>query len=464
LYWIKRTAFEWENGGNVPDSHLALEVIQFLRSRGHKAFLVGGCVRDRLLGGSPKDYDVATDASPAQILTYYPEADRVGAHFGVVLVSDGAGSQVEVATFRSDDDYRDGRHPERVRFESDPRKDALRRDFTINALFEDPFSGEILDFVGGHRDLEHRIIRAIGDPEQRFREDHLRLIRAARFAARLDFEIEPATFEAIRKLAPLAADVAAERTRAELVRILTEGHPRRGIELLDRTGLLSVVLPEVVALKGVRQPPEYHPEGDVWVHTMMMLDLLERPSATLAMAVLLHDIGKPATFRIAERIRFDGHAEKGVEIAAGILARLRFSQKESEQILALIANHMRFKDIRQMRQSTLKRFLRLPGFDEHLELHRIDCMASHGGLDCWRFAKDSLAAPEEELHPPRLLTGQDLIEAGYTPGPAFGRALEEVETAQLEGAVRTKEEALALARKTFEPEAIESEPERKDLK
>jgi len=444
----------------VPGSALALEVVQFLRLRGHKAYLVGGCVRDRLLGGSPKDYDVATDASPAQVLTYYPKSDQVGANFGVVLISDGARNQVEVATFRSDDDYRDGRRPERVKFESDPRQDALRRDFTINALFEDPFSGEVLDYVGGQRDLEDRIIRAIGDPERRFREDHLRLLRAVRFAARLDFEIEPATFEAMRKLAPLAADVAAERTRVELVRILTEGHPRRGMELLDRTGLLVIVLPEVAALKGVEQPPEYHPEGDVWVHTLMMLDLLEHPSATLAMGVLLHDVGKPATFRIAERIRFDGHAEKGVEIAAGILERLRYSREDSEQILALIANHMRFKDIRQMRQSTLKRFLRLPEFAEHLELHRIDCMASHGGLDCWRFARKSMdTVPEAELRPPRLLTGRDLIDEGYKPGPAFGRALEEVETAQLEGTVRNKEEALAVARKTLEPETLESKSE-----
>ncbi|HEX6545858.1 MAG TPA: CCA tRNA nucleotidyltransferase [Bryobacteraceae bacterium] len=435
----------------MPGSALALEVIQFLRVRGHKAYLVGGCVRDRLLGGSPKDYDVATDASPAQVLTYYPKADRVGAHFGVVLISNGMGHQVEVATFRSDDEYRDGRRPERVTFETDPRQDALRRDFTVNALFEDPFSGEVLDYVGGQRDLEDRVIRAIGDPERRFREDHLRLMRAVRFAARLDFEIEPATFEAMQHLAPLAADVAAERTRAELVRILTEGHPRRGIELLDKTGLLAVVLPEIAALKGVQQPAEYHPEGDVWVHTMMMLDLLEHPSTTLAMGVLLHDIGKPATFRIAERIRFDGHAEKGVEIAAGILNRLRFSREDSEQILSLIGNHMRFKDVRQMRQSTLKRFLRLPDFNEHLELHRVDCMASHGGLDCWRFARESMeTVSEEELRPPRLLTGRDLIDEGYKPGPAFGRVLEEVETAQLEGTIHSKEEALAVARKTLE--------------
>jgi poly(A) polymerase len=434
----------------TPISLLALEIIRLLHSKGRLAYLVGGCVRDRLLGQNPKDYDVATDATPDEILEYYPEANPVGSHFGVVLVRDEAGDAVEVATFRSDQDYRDGRRPDRVRFETDPRQDVIRRDFTINALLEDPLTGQLLDYVGGRADLQNRIIRAIGDPEQRFQEDHLRLLRAVRFAARLHFEIEPATFEAIRKLAPLAADVSAERVRTEVVRILTEGHPRRGMELLEQTGLLDVVLPEVAALKGVEQPPEYHPEGDVWIHTLMMLDLLDHPSETLALGVLLHDIGKPATFRVAERIRFDGHAEKGVEIASEILERLRFSRNESDQILSLVANHMRFKDAPRMRQSTLKRFLRLPEFEQHLELHRVDCLASHGGLDNWRFVRESLAeVGEEELHPPRLLNGRDLIAAGYKPGPRFGKALEEVETAQLEGLVHDKEEALALARKTL---------------
>ncbi len=427
---------------------LSLEIIQFLQSKGHKAYLVGGCVRDRLLGRNPKDYDVATDARPEQILAYYPESDRVGAQFGVVLVRGPDGAQVEVATFRSDRGYTDGRRPDHVEFESDPEQDVIRRDFTINALLENPVTGEVLDYVGGQEDLRKGIIRAIGIPELRFREDHLRMVRAVRFAARLNFEIEPATLEGIRALAALAEDVAGERVRGELIRILTEGHARRGMELLDESGLLRVLLPEVKALQGVAQPPEYHPEGDVWVHTLLMVDKLDRPSATLAMGALLHDIGKPATFRVADRIRFDGHAEAGVEIARGILERLRFSRNETDQILALISNHMRFKDVPRMRQSTLKRFLRLPDFEEHLELHRVDCLASHGDLSIWQFARESLAAlGEDELRPNRLLTGHDLIAAGYRPGPELGRALEEVETAQLEGLIHTKDEALAFAKK-----------------
>jgi putative nucleotidyltransferase with HDIG domain len=434
----------------VSASSLALEIIHLLQSKGHTAYLVGGCVRDRLLGKNPKDYDVATDARPEEIIGYYPESDRVGAHFGVVLVHDWEGAQVEVATFRSDRSYTDGRRPDQVEFEIDPRQDVIRRDFTINALLENPATGEVLDYVGGQRDLRNAIVRAIGVPELRFREDHLRMLRAIRFAARLNFEIEPATLEAIRELAALAEDVAGERVRGELIRILMEGHPGRGMELLDQSGLLNVLLPEVKAMQGVAQPPEYHPEGDVWVHTLMMLDKLDHPSATLAMGVLLHDIGKPSTFRIADRIRFDGHAEAGVEIARGILERLRFSRNETEQILALISNHMRFKDVPRMRQSTLKRFLRLPDFDEHLELHRVDCLASHGDLGVWRFARESLSAlTEDELRPKRLVTGRDLIEAGYRPGPALGKALEEVETAQLEGLIHTRDEALTLAKKAL---------------
>jgi poly(A) polymerase len=418
--------------------------------------MVGGCVRDRLMGNQPKDYDIATDARPEQVLGYFPRSDRVGAHFGVVLVHDEGGDQVEVATFRSDFSYRDGRRPEYVKFETDPREDAMRRDFTVNALFEDPMTGEVLDYVGGREDLAAHIIRAIGDPERRFREDHLRMLRAVRFAARLQFSIDPATLAAIRKLAPLVSDVSAERVRGELVRILTEGHPRRGMELLDEAGLLAVILPEVKALQGVEQPPQYHPEGDVWTHTLMMLDLVEAPSPTLAMGVLLHDIGKPPTFRLAERIRFDGHVEAGVKIARGILDRLRFSRAETDDVLALIANHMRFKDIMHMKPSTLKRFLRLPDFDEHLELHRVDCLASNGNLSGWEYAKSQLTnLPAEELRPPRLLTGKDLIAAGYRPGPELGKALEAVETAQLDGQIRTKEEALEIAKRAMEDGAIQ---------
>lgn len=403
------------------------------------------------MGTPPKDYDVATDARPEQVLEYFPRSDRVGAHFGVVLIHDEAGGQVEVATFRSDFSYSDGRRPDRVAFETEPKEDALRRDFTINALFEDPTTGEVLDYAGGREDLHSGTIRAIGDAERRFLEDHLRMLRAVRFAARLRFSIEPATLAAIRNLAELASDISAERVRGELIRILTEGQAKRGMELLEETGLLRVILPEVKALQGVEQPPHYHPEGDVWTHTLMMLDLVERPSPALAMGILLHDIGKPATFRVAERIRFDGHVEAGVEIACGILERLRFSRADTDEILALIANHMRFKDVMQMKPSTLKRFLRLANFDEHLELHRVDCLASNGNLSGWEYAKEHLSSlPADELRPTRLLTGEDLIAEGYRPGPAFGQALEAVETAQLDGQIRTKDEALDIARKTLE--------------
>jgi poly(A) polymerase len=399
-------------------------------------------VRDLLLGRTPKDFDVATSAPPGELLKLFPQSNPVGAHFGVVLVHN-----VEVATFRADLEYRDGRHPEGVRFETDPREDVRRRDFTINALLLDPATGEILDFVNGRADLEAGLIRAIGDPARRFEEDHLRLLRAVRFAARLKFEIEPATFGAIRSHAALIQTVSVERVRDEIARILTEGGARRGLELLDATGLLHEVLPEIEAMKGVEQPPEFHPEGDVWTHTLIMLDGLREPSLELALGVLLHDVGKPATFRIAERIRFDGHVEAGLEIARKLLTRLRFSKGTMEAAEALIANHMRFGAVKKMRESTLRRFLRLPDFEEHLELHRQDCLSSHGHLDNYDFMRRKLnELPPEQLKPARLLTGRDLIEAGYIPGPRFGIVLNEIEDAQLEGRIETKEAALALAR------------------
>jgi poly(A) polymerase len=366
-----------------------------------------------------------------------------------VLVRD-AGAQVEVATFRSDQEYADGRRPTCVQFESDPRADVLRRDFTINGLMLDPDSGEVLDYVSGRADLERRVVRAIGDPEERFREDHLRLLRAVRFAARLGFTIAPATFEAIRRLHGLIVRVSAERVRDELVRILTEGGARYGFELLYASGMLADMLPEIAIMKGVAQPPEYHPEGDVWVHTLLLLEKLNHPTPTLALGALLHDVGKPPTFRVAERIRFDGHVEKGVELAHGILARLRFSHDDTEQVEALVANHMKFKDVDRMKESTLKRFLRLPKFEEHLELHRLDCLASHGNLDNYELVKHKLAElPAEQLKPVRLIDGHDLIEAGYTPGPLFSEILTAVEDAQLEGRLATKEEAMGWVREQY---------------
>jgi putative nucleotidyltransferase with HDIG domain len=428
---------------------LAYRVVERLRQAGYQAYLVGGCVRDLLLGTTPKDFDVSTDAPPGRILELFPGSGQVGAHFGVVLVRDGEPDRahVEVATFRSDHDYADGRRPSRVQFESDPRQDVLRRDFTINGLMMDSESGEVLDFVGGRADLQARLVRAIGDAEVRFHEDHLRMLRAVRFAARLGFSIEPETLAAIRRNHAAILRVSAERVRDELVRILIEGGAHYGFELLDATGLLSDLLPEVASMKGVEQPPEFHPEGDVWVHTLLLLEKLARPTPTLAWGALLHDVGKPPTFRVAERIRFDGHVEEGLRLAHGILNRLRFSREDEEQIEALVANHMRFKDMYRMKESTLKRFLRMPKFEEHLELHRLDCLASHGRLDNYEFARRKLEElPAEQLKPKPLLTGKDLIVAGYQPGPAFSKMLAAVEDAQLEGRIRTKEEALELVK------------------
>ena len=428
---------------------LAKRVIAKLRGAGHQAYLVGGCVRDVLLGVKPKDFDIATDARPDRIMDLFPSSGRVGAHFGVVLVRDFF-DQVEVATFRSDHDYLDGRHPEFVRFESDPREDVLRRDFTINGLMLDPDTGRVLDFVDGQVDLEHCIVRAIGDPNARFREDHLRLLRAIRFAARFGFEIEPATFEAIRRDHALILRVAVERVRDELVRILTDGGARRGFALLDQSCILADILPESARMKGVEQPPQFHPEGDVWNHTLLLLEQMSHPTVTLALGALLHDVGKPTTFRIADRIRFDGHVEEGVRLAHAIMSRLRFSREQIEQVGALVDNHMRFKDLPRMKESTLKKFLRLPEFDEHLELHRLDVMSSNRHLDNYELAKSKLGEySERHLKPEPLVTGADLIGMGYQPGPVFSRILSTIEDAQLEGVIKTRGEAIHLIRETF---------------
>ncbi|MGA1997535.1 MAG: CCA tRNA nucleotidyltransferase [Bryobacteraceae bacterium] len=428
---------------------LARTVASRLRAAGHKAYLVGGSVRDLLLGVAPKDFDISTDARPERLLSLFPGSGTVGAHFGVVLVREGA-IQVEVATFRSDREYADGRRPTSVDFETDPRADVLRRDFTVNGLMMDPETGEVLDFVGGRRDLGERMVRAIGDPEARFAEDHLRLLRAVRFAARLGFDIEAETWAAMERRHALILKVAPERVRDELERILTQGGARRGFELLDASGLLAILLPEVAAMKGVAQPPEFHPEGDVWTHTLLLLENLRDASPALAWGALLHDVGKPPAFRLADRIRFDGHAEEGVRLARGILGRLRASREETEQVEALVANHMRFLDVGRMKESTLKRFLRQPNFDRHLELHRLDCVGSNGRLEGWEFCRRRLAElGEEQLKPKRLLTGADLIAAGYTPGPRFAEMLDAVEDAQLDGRVASPVEAMAWVRQRY---------------
>jgi len=355
----------------------------------------------------------------------------------------------EVTTLREDTETF-GRKA-RVAFGRDWVRDAERRDFTINGLMEDPLTGKILDFVNGEADLRAAIVRAIGDPALRFHEDHLRMLRAVRFAARLKFSIEPATLAGIQQQAGFICRISAERIRDEIVRILTEGNARRGFELLDATGLLAFGLPQVKAFQGVAQPPEYHPEGDVWTHVLIMLDNLQHPSPTLALGALLHDVGKPPTFRIADRIRFDGHAEVGAQMTKKMLSGLKFSSDDVDRVTSLVANHMRFKDVRQMRLSTLKRFLCLPHFDEHLELHRLDCLASNGYTDSYEYVQAKLAEMDsEELRPARLIDGHDLIQDGFRPGPAFGRALEAVTTAQLEGEIHTLEEALALARSVLQ--------------
>jgi poly(A) polymerase len=434
---------------------LATDICRTLHTSGFKAYLVGGCVRDLVLGREPEDYDVATDAHPARVQQLFPLNVDVGARFGVILVL-ANGAQVEVATFRSDVGYSDGRHPDRVEYSDLPEEDVRRRDFTINGLMLDIDTQQILDFVGGRDDLQQGIVRAIGTPEVRFREDRLRMVRAVRFAARFGYAIEPATFSAVAAAAPHITQVSAERLRDELTKLLTEGAARRAFELLDSTRLLDACLPEVSAMKGVAQPQEFHPEGDVWVHTLLMLERLPRSSPpTLAWAVLLHDVGKPPTFKSAQdtgdRIRFDGHAEVGAQMAAAICRRLRFSVDDTEQISTLIANHLRFKDVFQMRKATLKRFVRLPRFEEeHLPLHQLDCLASHGNLEAYDFVSRFLReTPPDEVRPARLLTGEDLKTLGFKPGPIFSEILRAVEEGQLEGRLRSHEDVVTFVRREY---------------
>lgn len=451
----------------------ALQVVERLRSAGFEAYFAGGCVRDLVLGRTPSDYDVATSATPDVVLEMFKRTFAVGAHFGVVLVApedESAKFVTEVATFRSDGAYSDGRRPDAVRYTKSAEEDVKRRDFTMNGLLLDPLGetglwkenasdpglirASVLDFVGGVEDLDAGVVRAIGRAELRFEEDHLRMLRAVRFAARFGFELAAETMRAIQMLAKKIHGVSRERIRDELTKMLTEGRARRAFELLDETGLLAEVLPEIARMKGVEQPPQFHPEGDVWVHTLMLLEQLEPEcSATLAWGALLHDVGKPATFRRApDRIRFDGHVEVGVAMAEEICRRFRFSNDETRQIAALVQNHMRFMDTGRMKESTLKRFLRLPQFDEHLALHKMDCMAGSGYLEHWEFVRERLRTmPEETIAPKPLISGRELIAAGYEAGASFREMLRVVEDAQLEGTIRTAEEALKLVRERFGP-------------
>jgi poly(A) polymerase len=443
----------------------AISIIKELRQHGFQAYLAGGCVRDLLLKREPADYDIATSATPAEVMEMFPDTYAVGAQFGVVLVplpedqrtpaDENVISKtraVEVATFRSDLGYSDGRRPDEVRFSQDPREDVARRDFTINGMMLDPVSSEVLDFVGGRRDLGAGIVRAIGDPKVRLAEDKLRMLRAVRFAARFEYAIEAETLAAIQGLAHEIRVVSRERVRDELTKMLIEGHARRAFLLLDESGLLKEVLPEILAMKGVEQPPEFHPEGDVFVHTLLLLENLPQPcSPALAWGALLHDVGKPATFRVApDRIRFDNHVEVGVKIAEEICERLRFSNHDASQVLALVDNHMRFGHVTRMKESTLKKFLRLPGFEEHLALHRADSLASHGNLSTYELVRAKLAEiPPEKIRPAALVTGDDLIASGYAPGPRFREILDAVEDAQLEGRLLSRDAAIEFVRREF---------------
>jgi poly(A) polymerase len=430
-------------------ARLAREAAAALRSAGYEAWLVGGCVRDRLLGRPVHDRDLATNATPRELRRLFPDAIEVGAHFGVVLIRR-EGAEIQVATYRSESSYRDGRHPDQVRFEKDVRADLARRDFTINALLEDPFTGEVIDHVGGRADLEARLVRAIGDPRERFAEDHLRMLRAVRFAAALGFEIEPRTFDAIRELAPRITRISPERIRDELSRILTGEAPRRGFELLDATGLLEPILPEVARMKGVEQPPDYHPEGDVWTHTLLMLGELSNAPLDLAWGCLLHDVGKPVTQTFEDRIRFSGHEKVGAEMAREILGRLRYPRELIERVAWLVAQHMRFKDAEKMTEATFKRFVRQNGFDTLLELYRIDLASSGRPLAIYEAVRRRLEQlPPEALHPPPLLRGRDLLKMGYAPGPEFSRALTALEEEQLAGRVTGREEAEEFVRRVL---------------
>jgi poly(A) polymerase len=434
----------------------ALRVVRALRERGFRALFAGGCVRDTVMGLQPRDYDIATDAGPEEVVRLFPKTCEVGAQFGVVRVRLD-GRDYEVARFRRDAAYADGRHPDRVIY-ADEREDALRRDFTLNGMFYDPVEGRLIDHVGGRADIQRRVIRAIGDPERRFAEDHLRLMRAVRFAARYHYAVEDATLAAVRRLNHEIVTVSRERVRDELLKTLTEGGAPLGVRMLIDLGLMRHILPEVCALAGVPQPKAFHPEGDVLTHTLIMLGLMRDPTPTLAMGVLLHDIGKPPTYEVTDRIRFNNHPKVGEKMARGVCARLRLSSDETGQTAALVREHLQFMHVRDMRPSTLKRFLRQERFEEHLELHRLDCLASHGDLSNWAFCREALdRLGPEEIRPDPLIDGHDLISLGYRPGPPFKRVLRAVEDAQLEGRVRSREEALALAREEFkkiQPSAI----------
>jgi poly(A) polymerase len=433
----------------------ATRIVKKLKGAGHEAFFVGGSVRDLLRGLDPEEFDIVTSAMPKEVRALFPHTVPVGESFGVIVVIEG-GQSYEVATYRIDRSYEDGRRPSSVEFSVLAEEDVKRRDFTVNGLLMDPETCRVIDHVGGMEDLKRRIIRTIGPPGERFTEDHLRMLRAVRFAANLGFEIDPQTLASIRKNAGAVVRISAERIRDEVTRMITRGGARRGMELLAQTGLLAEILPEIDAMRGVDQPERFHPEGDVWEHTLRMLEMLpgQEGSAVdqrLAWGALLHDAGKPLTRSEDDRgIHFYGHAKRGEEIAAAVMHRLRFSRADIETVVDMIRQHMLFMNVLDMRPNRLKRFLRLPEFELHLELHRLDSLASHGDLESYEFCKKKLAElAAEQLQPPRLLTGNDLIEMGFEPGPMFNEILRAVEDAQLDGEIKTADEARLFALKKW---------------
>jgi poly(A) polymerase len=430
----------------------AASIVRALRGAGHEAWFVGGCVRDIVRGVEPGDYDIVTSARPDEVRAVFPRTLAVGESFGVVLVHQD-GVQYEVATYRTEGPYEDGRRPSHVEYAT-ARADVARRDFTVNGLLMDPASGQIVDHVGGRDDIAARVIRTIGDPDARFAEDHLRMLRAARFAANLGFTLDADTRAAVARNASSIRRISGERVRDEIGKLLTRGGARVGFELLQQTGLLAEVLPEVEAMRGVEQPAQFHPEGDVWEHTMRMLAMLPAGAdERLAWGALLHDVGKPGT-RAEDRtgVHFHGHMALGERLTRDIARRLRFSNADADVVAALVSHHMRFMPVKQMRPNRLKRFLRMPDFALHLELHRLDCTSSHGMLDNYEFCRDTLAAmAAEELRPPPILTGHDLIAMGFTPGPVFSRILTAVEDAQLDGEISSSDEAKAYVRTHWDP-------------
>jgi poly(A) polymerase len=433
---------------------MAKGIVGKLKSAGFEAFLVGGCVRDIAMRIPPQEYDIATSATPQDVMKIFPSTVPVGVSFGVVLVLEG-NNKFEVASFRKEEKYTDGRHPDRVVYSTDEKEDVMRRDFTINGMLYEPFEETVIDLIGGLDDIKGRIIKTIGNPDDRFKEDKLRMLRAIRFGAGLDFQIEEKTFLSIKSLAPLISQVSKERIRDEIIKIITQDHPGNGLRLLRESKLLRHILPEVEKMNGVPQPPEFHPEGDVFNHTCIILDKLyeitgEDNSPELAMGALLHDIGKPETYTVTDRIRFNGHDRIGARIAKNICKDLKFSNKQIEIITSLVREHLKFKDVFNMREATIKRFLGMSNFDDHLKLHLADCLASHGSTEAYDFVVKKLKDyKKEELKPIPLLNGYDLIDMGYPRGPLYSKILDSLEEAQLEGIVKDKDDAKGFILKQY---------------